>query len=130
MRPLRFVSAAVALILLIPGLALSQRSNDRARERARAREIEREHDEHMQEAQARMDTTFKFSKDGVVDLTQISGDVIVTAWDRGEARIRAYAERGRIRSSLSSSRITMEVESVRGRVGDTRFEVSVPVGVR
>src|SRR5215212_1709904 len=67
---------------------------------------------------------------GVVDLTQVSGDVIVTAWDRGEARIRAYAERGDIRSTLSSSRLTLEIESVRGRVGDSRFEVFVPAGVR
>ena len=80
--------------------------------------------------QSRLDTTFAFSRTGVVDLTQISGDVIVTAWERGEARIKAYAERGRIRSSLSSSRLTLEIESVRGRVGDSRFEVSVPVGVR
>jgi DUF4097 and DUF4098 domain-containing protein YvlB len=77
-----------------------------------------------------MDTTFAFSRTGIVDLTQISGDVVVTAWDRGEARIRAYAERGRIRSNLSSSRLTLEIESVRGRVGDSKFEVSVPVGVR
>ncbi len=112
--------ATVAVVPLLPAAgAGAQRNRDRDRER-----------EDSQDVQSRVDTTFAFSRTGVVDLTQISGDVVVTAWDRGEARIRAYAERGRVRSSLSSSRLTLEIESVRGRVGDSKFEVSVPVGVR
>ena len=111
--------AAIAVVALPPCIVGAQSNRDRERER-----------EEPQDVQSRIDTTFTFSRTGVVDLTQVSGDVIVTAWDRGEARIRAYAERGRIRSSLSSSRLTLEIESVRGRVGDSRFEVSVPVGVR
>jgi DUF4097 and DUF4098 domain-containing protein YvlB len=107
---------AVAPLLPAAG-AGAQRNRDRERE-------------DSQDVQSRVDTTFAFSRTGVVDLTQISGDVVVTAWDRGEARIRAYAERGRVRSSLSSSRLTLEIESVRGRVGDSKFELSVPVGVR
>jgi DUF4097 and DUF4098 domain-containing protein YvlB len=110
--------ATVAVVPLLPATgAGAQRNRDRERE-------------DSQDVQSRVDTTFAFSRTGVVDLTQISGDVVVTAWDRGEARIRAYAERGRVRSSLSSSRLTLEIESVRGRVGDSKFEVSVPVGVR
>ena len=111
--------AAIAVVALPPCTVGAQSNRDRERER-----------EEPQDVQSRIDTTFTFTRTGVVDLTQVSGDVIVTAWDRGEARIRAYAERGRIRSSLSSSRLTLEIESVRGRVGDSRFEVSVPVGVR
>jgi DUF4097 and DUF4098 domain-containing protein YvlB len=115
---LSLAATAVATVLtLFPGSASAQRNRDRERE-------------DSQDVQSRMDTTFAFSRTGTVDLTQISGDVVVTAWDRGEARIRAYAERGRIRSNLSSSRLTLEIESVRGRVGDSKFEVSVPVGVR
>lgn len=115
---LSLAATAVATVLtLFPGSASAQRNRDRERE-------------DSQDVQSRMDTTFAFSRTGIVDLTQISGDVVVTAWDRGEARIRAYAERGRIRSNLSSSRLTLEIESVRGRVGDSKFEVSVPVGVR
>ena len=110
--------ALVALTLVQPHIAQAQRSGNRER------------DEQWQEAQSRIDTTFAFNRNGVVDLTQISGDVVVTAWDRGEARVRAYAERGRVRWDLSSSRISLDVESIRGRVGDSRFEVSVPVGVR
>ena len=111
--------ATIAVVTLLPDTSGAQSNRDRDRDR-----------EDSQNAQSRIDTTFAFSRTGVVDLTQISGDVVVTAWDRGEARIRAYAERGRIRSSLSSSRLTLEIESVRGRVGDSKFEVSVPVGVR
>ena len=111
------VAAALALTLLAPSGASAQGDpRDRDRER--------------QEAQSRVDTTFAFSHTGVVDLTQVSGDIIVTSWDRAEARVRAYAERGQVRSGLSSSRLTLDVESVRGRIGDSRFEVTVPVGVR
>ena len=111
------VAAALALTLLAPSGASAQGdTRDRDRER--------------QEAQSRVDTTFTFSRTGVVDLTQVSGDIIVTSWDRAEARVRAYAERGQVRSGLSSSRLTLDVESVRGRIGDSRFEVTVPVGVR
>jgi DUF4097 and DUF4098 domain-containing protein YvlB len=110
--------ATITVVPLLPATGVgAQRNRDRERE-------------DSQDVQSRIDTTFAFSRTGVVDLTQISGDVVVTAWDRGEARIRAYAERGRVRSSLSSSRLTLEIESVRGRVGDSKFELSVPVGVR
>jgi DUF4097 and DUF4098 domain-containing protein YvlB len=118
MRLFALVGAALALTMFAPNTARAQRDNDRDRER------------EFQEAQSRIDTTFAFSRTGIVDLTQISGDVVVTSWDRAEARVRAYAERGRVRSGLSSSRLSLEIESVRGRVGDSRFEVTVPVGVR
>ena len=111
--------AVVALTVLLPATTFAQGNRDRDRER-----------EEFQDAQSRIDTTFTFSRTGSVDLTQISGDVVVNAWDRGEARVRAYAERGRIRSGLSSSRLSLDIESVRGRVGDSKFEVWVPVGVR
>lgn len=120
------VSAAIALATLASSAASAQRNRDRNRDRDREREVERE----QQEAQSRVDTTFAFSRTGVVDLTQVSGDIVVTAWDKPEARVRAYAERGRVRSSLSSSRLTLGIESIRGRVGDSRFEVTVPFGVR
>jgi len=121
MQPMRspWLVAAVLLLGGLPYAAGAQRNRDRDRER-----------EDMQDAQSRVDTTFAFSRTGVADLSQISGDIVVNAWDRAEARVRAYAERGRVRTGLSSSRITLEVESVRGRVGDSRFEVWVPVGVR
>jgi len=119
MRPSVLVGAALALAMLASTTAAAQqRGSNRDRER------------EFQEAESRVDTTFAFSRTGIVDLTQVSGDIVVTAWDRAEARVRAYAERGRVLTDLSSSRLSLEVESIRGRVGDTRFEVSVPVGVR
>ena len=116
MSPSILVPAALAFTMLTSSGASAQGGSSRDRE--------------FQEAQSRIDTTFAFSRTGVVDLTQVSGDIIVTSWDRAEARVRAYAERGQIRSGLSSSRLSLDVESVRGRVGDSRFEVTVPVGVR
>ena len=104
----------LALAVLVPGSAFAQRDRDRDDEGA----------------QSRIDTTFAFSRTGSVDLTQISGDIIVNTWDRNEARVRAYAERGRVESRLSSSRLSLELERVRGRIGDSKFEVWVPAGVR
>jgi DUF4097 and DUF4098 domain-containing protein YvlB len=118
MRSPVLVGAALALTTFASATAAAQHGSSRDRDR------------EWQEAQSRIDTTFAFSRTGVVDLTQISGDIVVTAWDRAEARVRAYAERGRVSPSLSSSRLSLDVESVRGRVGDSRFEVSVPIGVR
>ena len=117
MRSSVLVGAMVAVAVFTPASGQAQqRGNDRERE--------------LQDAESRVDTTFAFSRTGVVDLTQISGDIVVTSWDRAEARVRAYSERGRIRTGFSSSRLSLDVERVRGRVGDSRFEVSVPVGVR
>ena len=76
-----------------------------------------------------IDTTFAFPRDGVVDLRSMSGDIVVTGWDRGEARIRATSERGELQWRVTSSRITIETESYRGR-SDSRYELSVPRGVR
>ncbi|MFN8580937.1 MAG: DUF4097 family beta strand repeat-containing protein [Gemmatimonadaceae bacterium] len=87
-------------------------------------------DGRVPKIEEKIDTTFAFSKDGVVDLSNISGDIVVTGWSRGEARVRAYTERGRFRTNMSSSRLTIETESVRGRIGDTRIDVSIPQGVR
>ncbi len=109
----------VALVLVVPVTGSAQSDRNRERER-----------EESQDAQSRVDTTFAFNKNGSVDLTEVSGDVVVNAWDRNEARVRAYAERGHIRTSLSSSRLSLEVEPVRGRIGDSKLEVWVPVGVR
>jgi DUF4097 and DUF4098 domain-containing protein YvlB len=83
-----------------------------------------------QDAVSRIDTTVAFSADGTIDLSSISGEVVVTGWSRREARIRAYSERGQLRFSASSSRITIETQSRRGRMGDTKYELSVPQGVR
>jgi len=122
--------------------AAAERAAERATaaaERA-AREIEKQFDEwdseerrgnrHWSADEMRIDTTFTFSKDGTVDLSSVSGDIVVTGWTRGEARVRAYTERGQLKSNFTSSRLTIEAEAVRGRMGETRYEVSVPQGAR
>jgi DUF4097 and DUF4098 domain-containing protein YvlB len=110
---------ALSIAIMVPVAGSAQSDRNRERER-----------EESQDAQSRLDTTFAFNKGGSVDLSEVSGDVVVNAWDRNEARVRAYAERGRIRSSLSSSRLSLEIEPVHGRIGDSKMEVWVPVGVR
>lgn len=81
----------------------------------------------------RIDTTFAFSASGVVDLSAVYGDIVVTGWERREARVKAYTERGRLEYDFSSSRVTIEHRADRGRGrsdSDMRYEVSVPRGVR
>ena len=82
-----------------------------------------------QQSQERIDTVFAFSKDGVLDLTTFSGNVVVTGSTRQEARIRGLTERG-TRWRVSSSRITIEAEGYRGRSGEAGYEITVPEGVR
>ena len=106
-----------------------QRQDDRDRVRDREDGID------WQDARSTLDTTITFSTNGTIELTNFSGEIIVTGWDRREARIKAVSERGRLEYELSSSRITMDVQSARSNRGDgyrgeTRYELSVPRGVR
>ncbi|HWP03591.1 MAG TPA: DUF4097 family beta strand repeat-containing protein [Gemmatimonadaceae bacterium] len=78
----------------------------------------------------KVDTVFAFAADGVVDLTALSGDIVVTGWTRREARVRAWTEAGRLRWRFTPSRITLETERVRGRSGDTKYDLTVPEGAR
>lgn len=89
----------------------------------------------LQNQATRIDTTVAFATDGIVDLRAFSGDIVVTGWDRSEARVRATVERGRMDFEITRSRITIEQRSERGRLArssssDTRYELSVPRGVR
>jgi hypothetical protein len=86
-------------------------------------------DGSRQSAQARIDTTFAFTRDGVLDLTTFSGDVVVTGWARQEARLRGLTERG-TRWRFSSSRITIDAEGYRGRSSEAGYEITVPEGAR
>jgi DUF4097 and DUF4098 domain-containing protein YvlB len=79
--------------------------------------------------QARIDTTFAFDKNGTVTVNATSGDVVVTGWNRDQVHVRAVSDDDNIRLSATSSRMTLEVGGS-NRGSDTRFEVSVPYGVR
>lgn len=78
----------------------------------------------------RVDTTFAFDKGGFVQLSLISGEIRVTTGTTNDIRILATTERGRLETSFSRSRVSIEVRSVSGRVGSTRYELTVPAGTR
>jgi len=78
----------------------------------------------------RVDSTFAFDKGGSVEVGVASGDIVITAWNRPEARIHATTERGWIDAQLSSHRIMIDTRANRGRSGETHVEISVPVGTR
>jgi DUF4097 and DUF4098 domain-containing protein YvlB len=108
-----------------------RREREREREEElREREEERRERERERDQEARMDTTFAFTRGGIVDLSLISGDIIVRAWSQNQVQIRAFLERGRISSDITSSRVTLNARSTSGRVGEGRFELQVPVGTR
>jgi DUF4097 and DUF4098 domain-containing protein YvlB len=65
-----------------------------------------------------------------VDLSLVSGEMVVTSWDRNEVRVHATSERGILRFDTSPSRVTLGVRSDRGELGDTRYEVTIPKSAR
>ena len=126
MTRLLLALAAACLAAPFADTAGAQRPRDRDRDRDRDRYDERD---DRQDLGDRIDTTFAFARGGVVDLTLVSGTIVVTGWDRAEARINARSERGTLRLDVTGSRISLDLGS-RRRQGDTRYEVSVPAGTR
>lgn len=102
----RFLLLSPLLIAAAPSLALAQRG----------RAVE-----------SRIDTTFAFDRRGTVTLSAGGGEIIVTAWNQDRVRVRATSE-GTIRMDATPARLSLE--TVRGRSSDSRFEVTVPIGVR
>ena len=78
----------------------------------------------------RVDTAFAFDPGGSVHLSLVSGEIRVLTGTTNEIRIAAYVERGRLETSLSRSRVSIEARSVANRLGMGRFELTVPVGTR
>lgn len=105
MRKILFV--ATAALLFVPAVACAQ----------------------GQERQ-KIDTTFAFAKGGGVDLGLVSGDIVVTGWARNEVKILATIEIGYFESSFSPSRVSITARSRRNRMGESRIEVSVPIGTQ
>jgi len=85
-----------------------------------------------------IDTTVRLDRGGTVDLSLISGKIRVTGWDRPDVKISASIESGMLRFDANSSRVSLSVEESdedsgrrrRHDVGDARYDVSVPRGVR
>jgi DUF4097 and DUF4098 domain-containing protein YvlB len=79
------------------------------------------------DAESRIDTTFAFDRRGVVTLSVGGGEIVVNAWNQDRIRVRATSE-GTFRLDATPARVALEM--TRGRSSDTRFEVTVPIGVR
>jgi DUF4097 and DUF4098 domain-containing protein YvlB len=80
------------------------------------------------DGRARIDTTFAFDRRGTVSLSVGGGEIIVRGWSKAEMQVRAVSDNENIRFDVSSNRVSLDL--ARGRGGDTRFEVTVPQGVR
>lgn len=122
------VLAAGLASLALP-LSLAAQQRDRSRDRD-TRDSRSARDSRDDGDLVRLDTTIAFGPNGTVDLSQISGSITVTAWNRREAKISANTEYGYLRADLSGGRISLEVRSRRGRIGDSEFRLQVPVGTR
>src|SRR5688572_9127045 len=73
------------------------------------------------EYESRVDSTFAFDRRGTVVLSVGGGEIVVTAWNRDQIRVRARSERSIIRMDATSTRVSLDLSRARG--GDTRFEV-------
>lgn len=93
---------------------------------ARAQERSRDDDR----VSSRLDTTVTLDRNGTVDLSLVSGEIVVGAGSGNAVRVRAWSERGILLFSASPARVSLQVRSQRGRMGETRYEVTVPVGAR
>ncbi len=78
----------------------------------------------------RVDTSFTFDRGGHVHLGLVSGEIRVVTGTGSTIRILATIERGRLETSLSRSSVSIEARSVGGRMGNTRYELTVPAGTR
>ncbi|MFN2400721.1 MAG: DUF4097 domain-containing protein [Gemmatimonadaceae bacterium] len=83
----------------------------------------------------RLDTTVSIARDGTVELSLVSGEIVVTGSDRRDVSISAYSEYGLLELDATQSRVTLNVRhhderSRRGRFGDTHYDVRVPAGTR
>jgi hypothetical protein len=154
---------AAALLLSLPPLvpAAAQTRNDSAaasRDRARAeRDAERESERAQRDAEratermdrdddddddrgrgsqerTSIDTTVSLTRGGVVDLSLISGEIRVVGWTRGDVKVSARSEGGRLRFEATPSRVSLDIEHQGGRHNhndmDATYDVSVPTGTR
>lgn len=78
----------------------------------------------------RVDTSFTFDRGGSVHLGLVSGEIRVLTGTGNEVRVLATIERGRLETSFSRGRVSIEARSVNGRMGATRYELTVPAGTR
>jgi len=102
---------ALSMLLLGSGVAQAQRHRDR---------------DYDRDSRTSIDSTFAFDNRGLVSLSLGSGDIVVTAWSRDQIHVHATSENGGLRLDASGSRVSLQVSGG----GDSRYEVTVPIGVR
>ena len=119
-RSMAVVALGVALAVALVARPLEAQERDRRWDRDRGRD----------DVAARIDTTVALSRGGTVDLSNISGSIRVTGWDRDDVRVRASAESGPLRFDATATRVTLSSESTRGHAEEARYEVQVPTGTR
>ncbi len=76
----------------------------------------------------RIDTTFAFDKTGDLTVTAGAGEVRITGWARPDIRIVAVRQSGGMSMTASSSRVRVDARPQ--NMSRSRFEISVPIGVR
>jgi DUF4097 and DUF4098 domain-containing protein YvlB len=142
MRPILELSAALALVLTAtaPTARAQQGQTDPRAEHRREREEARQdrdddgRDDGDHDGGVSIDTTIAFATTGgVVDLTLISGEITVTAWTRGQARIHVSSEDIPVRFEHSADHILLDARFNRHQShdeGDVQYALTVPVGTR
>jgi DUF4097 and DUF4098 domain-containing protein YvlB len=106
-------------------LSASAQAKDKDKDKDRDRDRDRDLD-----YTSSVDTVVPLSRNGAVDIRLHSGEIIVTGWARNEVKVRGTSERGQLRFEASPSHVEIGARTVRGRLGETRVEVSVPEGTR
>jgi DUF4097 and DUF4098 domain-containing protein YvlB len=129
MRPL-FYLAFLALVVAMPATAQNPRERERERERREHADRDYDEDDDSQEYRTVIDTTVAFNARGTIDLSLVSGEIRVTGWSQNQVKLHATSERGMLQFDYAPSRLSLDVRSQRGRMGDTRYTLSVPVGAR
>ena len=115
------------IVALTAAHALSASAQAKDKDKDRDRDRDRDRDGYYTSS---VDTLLPLSRNGAVEIRLHSGEINVTGWSRNEVKVRGTSERGQIRVEASPSHIEIGARSLRGRLGETRVEVSVPEGTR
>jgi DUF4097 and DUF4098 domain-containing protein YvlB len=113
----------VVALTAAAALSASAQAKDKDKDKDRDRDRDRDYTSSV-------DTLLPLSRNGAVEIRLHSGEIIVTGWSRNEVKVRGTSERGQIRVEASPSHIEIGARTLRGRLGETRVEVTVPEGTR
>src|SRR6185437_11296505 len=128
----RDVGLLVALLLAMAPPLAAQRHEDTSSDRSTMRTSD-------DDEGATIDTTIPFATTGgVVDLSVLSGEITVTGWTRGEARVHVttdedtpvHFEHGPDRILLDARRGGRHHHHDDGGDGDVQYDLTVPTGTR